>query len=686
MKRALSVVILIVVLCSLFGQAQQTGATGANVVVPTLVQFSGALTGSNGKPLTSITGVTFSLYAEQAGSAPLWLETQNVQPNSTGQYSVMLGLTTSQGLPSTLFVSGQARWLEVQAQGQEPQPRIMLLSVPYALKAGDAQTLGGLPPSAFALNAPRSADVPAAVASANAPSRNVKPPVGGTGTEDYVPLWTDNNGDLGNSVIYQSGAGSSAKVGVNTTKPKSTLDVDGKINADSGYNLGGKPFAFGNFLNQNAFLGFAGGPSVTASDDTAVGFAALSQDTGSGYNTAVGESALFYNATGGFNTASGAAVLFLNTTGSYNTASGYSALYANTTGGLNTANGNSAMEDNTTGGGNTASGAWTLSEDTTGSYNTGVGIYAGQTLDRSAMTESNNTFLGAGSAASTGSLSNATAIGSNAEVTASNAMVLGSINGTNGATADTYVGIGTTAPTSVLTVSGVDSSANGFAASIKLANTASGGANWYLRTGATGTNTPAGGFSLANDNSYWMTINGGNGDVGLGGLTSPSHPLTMADGAYEDSGAWTNASDRNLKEAFQPVDEASLLTKLNTIPMQTWRYKSESAAVRHLGPMAQDFHAAFALGQDDKHISTVDEGGVALAAIQQLYREGLKKDAQIRAQQAQIRSAVALAQTQRVQIAQLMSQVKAIQASLKTNGRTGAEVRTVKTQVATVQQ
>ena len=60
-------------------------------------------------------------------------------------------------------------------------------------------------------------------------------------------------------------------------------------------------------------------------------------------------------------------------------------------------------------------------------------------------------------------------------------------------------------------------------------------------------------------------------------------------------------------------------------PMQTWKYKAETGSVRHLGPMAQDFRAAFALGQDDKHISTVDEGGVALAAVQELYRQGLRK-------------------------------------------------------------
>jgi hypothetical protein len=77
------------------------------------------------------------------------METQNVTPDKDGRYAVMLGASTSAGLPTDLFASGEARWLGVQAQGQPEQPRVLLLSVPYALKAADAETLGGKPASAF---------------------------------------------------------------------------------------------------------------------------------------------------------------------------------------------------------------------------------------------------------------------------------------------------------------------------------------------------------------------------------------------------------------------------------------------------------------------------------------------------------------------------------------------------------
>src|SRR5579872_6383034 len=125
--------------------------------VPTLVNFSGVLSDSNGKPLGGVQGVTFSLYKDQQGGSPLWIETQTVQADRNGRYTVMLGSTTSEGLPANLFVSGEARWLGVQVQEQNEQPRVVLLSVPYALKAGDAQTVGGLPASAFML-APASPD------------------------------------------------------------------------------------------------------------------------------------------------------------------------------------------------------------------------------------------------------------------------------------------------------------------------------------------------------------------------------------------------------------------------------------------------------------------------------------------------------------------------------------------------
>jgi hypothetical protein len=212
-------VLLLVACVTTAGFAQQT-----ETVVPTMVNFSGILRDGNGKPLTGIVGVTFYLYKDEQAGAPLWMETQNVQPDKYGNYTVQLGSTTSQGLPATLFVSGEARWLGVQAQGQAEQPRVMLMSVPYAMKAGDAQTIGGLPASAFMLAAPGGS--PGLTTNSPSPSAGPAPNLAGTGTTDFIPLWT-NSTTLGSSVLFQSGTGSTAKVGINTTTPATTLDVKG---------------------------------------------------------------------------------------------------------------------------------------------------------------------------------------------------------------------------------------------------------------------------------------------------------------------------------------------------------------------------------------------------------------------------------------------------------------------------
>lgn len=88
-------------------------------------------------------------------------------------------------------------------------------------------------------------------------------------------------------------------------------------------------------------------------------------------------------------------------------------------------------------------------------------------------------------------------------------------------------------------------------------------------------------------------------------------------------------SNRNIKNNFAEVDARDILARLSAIPIETWNYKSQEPSVRHIGPMAQDFYAAFGVGEDDRHINTVDASGVSLAAIQGLYQIVQQKDAQI---------------------------------------------------------
>ena len=94
------------------------------------------------------------------------------------------------------------------------------------------------------------------------------------------------------------------------------------------------------------------------------------------------------------------------------------------------------------------------------------------------------------------------------------------------------------------------------------------------------------------------------------------------------------ASDRNVKEGFEPVDRRAILAAVATLPIERWSYKGEAA--RHLGPMAQDFAAAFGLGTDDRHIFTLDAAGIALAAIQGLHDLALAQQAQLDALEREV--------------------------------------------------
>ncbi len=209
--------------------AQQTG-TPENIV-PSMVTFSGTLSNTDGKPLTGTVGVSFLLYKEQTGGAPLWLETQNVQADKNGHYSVMLGASTAHGLPADVFVAGEARWLGVQPSGQAEQPRTLLLSVPYALKALDAETVGGKPASAFLTASPSGTQ---GAQPATTPPPVVTYPIGCSSATacqlSHIPLFATNGGSatVHSSILTQSGSTITAKGSETVT---ANLSVGGNVSA-----------------------------------------------------------------------------------------------------------------------------------------------------------------------------------------------------------------------------------------------------------------------------------------------------------------------------------------------------------------------------------------------------------------------------------------------------------------------
>ena len=196
------IVLLVSIGCVLPINAQQE----ATETLPSMVRFSGTLIGSDGKALRGTVGVHFNLYKDQQDRVPLWMENQNVRLDENGNYSVMLGSTSSHGLPAEAFAGGGARWLSVQASGQAEQPRALLFSLPY----------GGVPASTVT-----QAAQPAQKSDANPQVAPVLPPtVHGNGIANFIPVWTATN-IIGESVLSQSGS----NVGVGTRTPGTNLDV-----------------------------------------------------------------------------------------------------------------------------------------------------------------------------------------------------------------------------------------------------------------------------------------------------------------------------------------------------------------------------------------------------------------------------------------------------------------------------
>jgi hypothetical protein len=131
--------------------------------------------------------------------------------------------------------------------------------------------------------------------------------------------------------------------------------------------------------------------------------------------------------------------------------------------------------------------------------------------------------------------------------------------------------------------------------------------------------------------------------------------------------SFVTLSDRTKKAGFAPVDVEAVLAKVAALPLTTWHYTNDAAATPHLGPMAQDFHAAFGLGGDDKTITTVDADGVALAAIQGLHH----RTTALAAENAVIREELARQQTAnadlRDELGELRSLVRQLQQQLNAN-------------------
>jgi len=153
--------------------------------------------------------------------------------------------------------------------------------------------------------------------------------------------------------------------------------------------------------------------------------------------------------------------------------------------------------------------------------------------------------------------------------------------------------------------------------------------------------------NAAHDNSFvWSGSTSGTDSWGAGTFTARApggvrfytnvSNTTSGVQLATNGGAWASLSDRNAKNSFSAVDPRAILETLADIDISTWNYNGQDASIRHIGPVAQDFYAAFGVGENDTHITTVDADGVALASIQGLYAIFQEQEASINALQTRI--------------------------------------------------
>jgi hypothetical protein len=593
----------------------------ASAAVPATINYQGFLTDQKtGAPVNANVSVTFALYDAASGGVALYTETQTLAAAS-GVINAQIGSVTP--FPATLAFD-KPYWLEIKVGSETLAPRQALASSAYAQAASGIGSFGNGNTKAgdAALRSITTGSNNAAFASYALRANTTGSSNTATGS---TALFANSTGSFNTA----TGQGALA---ANTTASENT--------ATGASALGSNTTGFDNTATgMNALRS-----STTGSNNTATGTAALALNTTGSGNTASGAFALDANTTGDSNTATGQNALFANTIGVSNTATGQNALYANTTGGSNVATGVGAMFLNTTGSGNIAAGAGALLNNTTGSYNVGIGDGGGSAIVGGSF---NIDISNPGAASDSGIIR----IGDAAN---SKGTFLHGIQGVTLAKDDgrpvvvSSDGQLATVPGITLTAAGL-----GFGATtrqmLNLWNTGYGigvqNNMFYLRT-ASGFGWYQGGVhsDAWNDPGAGGRRLMGLSEQGLrvvGSAPTGANDITLlADGsihAINIYGTVLNpSSDRNAKENFSDIDVLDVLARVVALPLQTWNYRSDEQRVAHVGPMAQDFYAAFNVGADDKHIATVDADGVALAAIQGLYHLVEEKDAALNALREQL--------------------------------------------------
>jgi len=152
---------------------------------------------------------------------------------------------------------------------------------------------------------------------------------------------------------------------------------------------------------------------------------------------------------------------------------------------------------------------------------------------------------------------------------------------------------------------------------------ATSGATWFFRQNSFAT------FVISREGTggdEFRLKSNGEFQIGPGGANNLSLDTS---GNLTIAGSLSQGSSRQIKQDFASVDADEVLSRVTEMPITSWSYKADGASVRHIGPMAEDFHSAFGLGVDERHLSPGDVASVALVAVQGLQKELQSRDARI---------------------------------------------------------
>jgi hypothetical protein len=578
------------------------------ITIPQMLSYQGKLTDTFGLPVADTTYSTnFRLYNVPSGGSPFWNETQVVRTRG-GLFSTLLGSVTPIG---TVPDAGALYLGMAVAGGSELTPRLRIASAAYAYKADTAN---------YALAAPGGGDnawvrgTPDSVlftvrrlGVARGGSDNM---LHGSFRQSHVNLGVSCTtgvsgqnysnltigGGIGNVVgaAYSTVAGglTNRAIGIGATVAGGAGNIAGDAAADTAATVAG---GYGN-LATGMFATVGGGQSDTASGPASTVGGGMSNKAGGGISVVAG---------GSDNTASNSGATVGG--GSNNLASGIRA----TVGG---GEGNSATGTHATVGGGWESGA-------AGEFATVGGGYIN-------VADTSYSTVGGGYYNSATGEASVVSGGSGNQAVGYCAAIVGGIG--NDATGNrAFIGGG-----SGNEASGLNSAVAGGAFCV-----ASGGHSFAAGTFAIARG--AGSFVWSDSCAIGDSVRNATANRWVararGGVYFYTN-LGMTTGSYLSAGgsSWNAVSDSMTKENFRPVDKKVLLEALARMRVRDYNLKSQDASIRHIGPVAQDFHNAFGFGESNTAINMEDADGVLLAAVQALYEQNQVQQAEIEALKAEI--------------------------------------------------